>query len=136
MTDETVKVLEEAFSNGASDLQACFIANISKQTLYNYQEIHPEFVDRKEALKDMIKYQAKSKIRRAIEMGDDVKEALETSKWYLERKDKEFKPKSDVTTDDKPIAILTNALPIHNGNQQNSQADQENQGGARGDISE
>ena len=51
MTPETVKVLEEAFMLGCSDQEACFCAGISKQTLYNYQAKHPEYVDRKEVLK-------------------------------------------------------------------------------------
>lgn len=102
MTEETVKKLELAFANGASDKQACFIANISKQTLYNYQDLHPEYIDRKEALKDSIKYQAKVKIREAIKK----EEKPDTAKWYLERKDKDFKHRTDITTDDKPISIL------------------------------
>jgi hypothetical protein len=99
MDDLTVKKLEDAFANGASDVQACFLANISKQTLYNYQEKHPEFVDRKEALKDMIKYRAKLKIKEAIEN----EERPDTAKWYLERKDKDFKPKSDLTSNDEAL---------------------------------
>ena len=51
MTELTVKKLEEAFSLGCSDVEACFYAGISKQTLYSYQEQNPEFIDRKEALK-------------------------------------------------------------------------------------
>ena len=51
MTDAVVHKLEEAFLMGCSDAEACFFADIAKQTLYNYQERHPEFVDRKERLK-------------------------------------------------------------------------------------
>lgn len=51
MTPETVKLLEEAFLLGCTDEEACFCADISKQTLYNYQEKHPEFIDRKERFK-------------------------------------------------------------------------------------
>lgn len=101
MTDEKVKELEGYFSIGATDLEACFLAGISKQTLYNYQENNPDFVDRKEALKNMPKYKAKKNIVGEIEKGDK-----ETSKWYLERKDKEFKNKTDITTDDESINTL------------------------------
>lgn len=101
MTDEKVKELEGYFSIGATDLEACFLAGISKQTLYNYQENNPDFVDRKEALKNMPKYKAKKNIAREIDKGDK-----ETSKWYLERKDKEFKNKTDITTDDESINPL------------------------------
>lgn len=101
MTDEKVKELEWYFSRGATDLEACFLAGISKQTLYNYQDKNPEFVDRKEALKNMPKYKAKVNIVREIEKGDK-----ETSKWYLERKDREFKNKTDITTDNESINPL------------------------------
>lgn len=52
MDDLTVKKLEEAFALGCTDLEACLYAGISKQTLYNYQEKNPEFVDRKQQLKE------------------------------------------------------------------------------------
>lgn len=101
MDENKVKEIEGYFANGATDLEACFLANISKQTLYNYQEKNPDFVDRKEALKNMPKYKAKVNVVREIEKGDK-----ETSKWYLERKDKEFKSKTDITTDDESINPL------------------------------
>ena len=80
----TLQKLEEAFSNGATDLEACFIAKISKSTLYNYQEEHPDFLERKQALKDLIKYQARKNIKEKVFDGD-----VETSKWYAERKMKD-----------------------------------------------
>ena len=52
MTALVVKKLEEAFMLGCSDLEACLYAEISKQTLYNYQDKFPEFVDRKQLLKE------------------------------------------------------------------------------------
>lgn len=51
MTPEVVNKLCEAFAIGASDREACAYAEISHQALYNYQEKHPEFVERKESLK-------------------------------------------------------------------------------------
>ena len=38
MTDEVIRILEEAFSNDATDEQACFLANISPSSLYKFQE--------------------------------------------------------------------------------------------------
>lgn len=52
MTEAVVNKLEEVFAIGGSDEEACFYAGISKQTLYDYQKKHPEFIDRKEALKE------------------------------------------------------------------------------------
>ena len=98
MDENVVKILEDDFSNGASDVEACFLANISKQTLYNYQKEHPDYVDRKEALKDMIKFKAKQVVKKEIESGN-----VNQANWYLERKDKEFKPKNDITSNDETL---------------------------------
>lgn len=90
MTDETVKKLEEAFSYGASDREACFLAGISGQTLYNYQELNPEFIERKAALKEMTKFQARKVVADKIVSAD-----IDTAKWYLENKaSDEFNKKS------------------------------------------
>lgn len=91
MTNETVKKLEDAFLYGATDLEACLEAGISKQTLYTYQEKNPEFVDRKELLKNQPRIKAKKVVMKSIEEGDK-----ETSKWYLERRSKdEFSTKTE-----------------------------------------
>mgnify|MGYP001278545656 CR=1 FL=1 len=130
MDENTVKILEDAFSVGASDIEACFLANISKQTLYNYQKENPSFVDRKMALKDMPKYAAKKVVVKAIEAGDK-----QQANWYLERKDKEFKNKQDITTDDKPLPILGYAISNDNSNNQDNEDEEENKSDSRGDIS-
>uniref|UniRef100_A0A6H1ZKC0 Uncharacterized protein n=1 Tax=viral metagenome TaxID=1070528 RepID=A0A6H1ZKC0_9ZZZZ len=92
--ENTLQILEGAFSNGATDLEACFLAKISKSTLYNYQEINPEFVERKKALKDMVKYQAKQVIVKSIKEGDK-----QQANWWLERKAKDegFSPRQEVS---------------------------------------
>lgn len=93
MTPETINKLEEAFSNGASDKEAIFLANISSATFYAYCQENPDFSERKEALKDMIKYKARMNIARAVETGDRP-----MSQWYLERKVKEeFSPRGELT---------------------------------------
>ena len=103
MDEITLQKLEGAFANGATDIQACFIANIGTSTLYNYQTEHPEFVERKQALKDMIAYQAKLNIKQSL-LADDEKLKIETSKWYLERKNKkEFGNNVDLTTDGEAL---------------------------------
>lgn len=47
MTPEVVSKLEQVFSVGRSDLEACLFANISKQSLYDYQAKHHRFVDQR-----------------------------------------------------------------------------------------
>jgi hypothetical protein len=105
MTELVVAKLEEAFINGASDVEACFFAGIHKQSLYDYQKLNPDFADRKEALKDQTKFQAKKNVKAKIDEKD-----IETSKWYLERKAKdEFSSKSDHALTDgegKPLNMI------------------------------
>ena len=84
ITPEIISKLEEAFSIGASDLEACFVAGIGKTTLYVYQTDHPEFTERKEALKNMTSFAARKVVNDKIIEGD-----VDTAKWQLERKNKD-----------------------------------------------
>jgi hypothetical protein len=101
MTPETVKKLEEAFLMGCSDLEACLFADISKQTLYTYQEKHPEFSDRKKILKENPVMEARKSVLR------DMKKDGNLALKYLERKRKaEFSVKQEYehsTSSDKPL---------------------------------
>lgn len=95
--------LEEAFSLGCTDLEACFYANISSQTLYNYQKNNPEFLERKEALKEQPVLKARKVVVDAIDSGDK-----QTSQWYLERKNKaEFSTRSDLKLSGEVKAEIT-----------------------------
>lgn len=82
MTPEVIRKLEDAFAMGCSDLEACLVADISKSTLYDYQVLHPEFVERKEKLKETPVLKARQTI---LDNLDDPNNA----KWYLERKRKD-----------------------------------------------
>ena len=111
MTELVVQKLEDAFSNWATDDEACFLAWISTSTLYNYQWENPEFLEKKEVLKNMIKYHAKANIAKAIRSNDK----LEDSKWYLERKLKrEFGNSVDLTTDGEKIQPSSEQLALTN----------------------
>ena len=108
IVDEIVlQKLEEAFSIGATDIEACGRAGISTSTLYNYQEAHPEFLERKNYLKDMPKYQARYNIVEAIKEGDK-----DMSKWYAERKVKEeFSTRQETTgKDGEPLSAAINMI--------------------------
>ena len=92
MTPETIQKLEYGFSCGLSDREACLYANIVPATLYNYCEAHPEFLERKELLKEQVKMQAKMNLANSIKSGDE-----KASEWYLERKAKEeFSTKTEI----------------------------------------
>lgn len=93
MTPEIIDKLEQAFSMGCSDLEACLHANIGKTTLYNYQNENPEFVERKEQLKEKLVLKARTVIAEALNRKDE-----NTAKWYLERKaKKEFSARQELT---------------------------------------
>ena len=104
LTPEIIAKLEQAFSMGCSDLEACFYADIGKTTLYNYQNAHPEFVERKERLKERMIFKARTVIADALNNKDE-----NTARWYLERKRKdEFSTKQEnvlSTVDNSPFEI-------------------------------
>lgn len=90
MTEEVIAKLEEAFAWGCTDIEACLWADIGEKTLYNYQEKHPEFLQRKEALKQTPVMKARKAVTGAF--SSDPKLALQ----YLERKKKdEFSLKTE-----------------------------------------
>lgn len=92
MTEGVLQKLEYGFMKGLSDSQCCAYADIAPSTLYNYCDSHPEFLERKEQLKNSPSVKAKLNIVEAIEEGD-----YELSKWWLERKEKqEFSTKQEI----------------------------------------
>ncbi len=103
MTQDIIYKLEEAFIIGASDKEACLVANISMSTLYKYCQEFPEFSERKEELKDTPKYKARFNVSKAINEGDK-----QLSQWYLERKVKdEFAQRTEQTGDKgKDISVV------------------------------
>ena len=101
MTPEVLSKLEEAFSLGCSDEEACIHADISRMSLHRYQENNPEFCDRKELLKQKLVLKARTNIANKIELGD-----IEVSKWYVGRKRKsEFSTRQEVTGEDGAMII-------------------------------
>ena len=101
MTPDTVKKLEEAFSLGCSDVEACIFADISKQTLYNYIDKKPEFLDRKEALKKLIPLKARAVILHHLEQND-----LSTAKYVLDKEDGRAKQAVEVSSEaEKPLIV-------------------------------
>ena len=97
MTEKVLQKLEYAFMRGLTDVEACLYANIATSTLYNYCNDNPEFLERKEELKQHPTAKARLNITEAIENGNE-----DLSKWWLERKAKdEFSTKQEVSGDIK-----------------------------------
>lgn len=90
VTPEVVTKLEQAFSMGCTDEEACLFADISRMSLQRYQEAHPSFRDRKALLKQKLVLKARSVIAEALNRKDE-----NTAKWYLERKKKDEFGKAD-----------------------------------------
>ena len=100
MTELVIKKLEEVFAIGGGDGEACMYADISHQTLYDYQKKHPEFIARKEALKERPILKARQTIIKSI---DDPLHA----KWYLEKKrKKEFGNAVEIGLDETLYGFL------------------------------
>lgn len=92
MTKAVVRKLETAFALGCSDAEACFYANIARSTLYAYCEKHPEFSERKEALKKKPVFKARSVVMADLENGDS-----NTAKWVLDKHDGRAKQQHEIT---------------------------------------
>lgn len=108
MTPDILGKLEYAFSIGCSDLEACFYADIGKTTLYNYQEKHPEFVDRKELLKDRPVLLARESV--INHMQDDGKLAMD---FLKNKKRDEFNTKETKELTGKDGKDLINGININ-----------------------
>lgn len=82
LTPETIRRLEEVFSLGGTDKEACFYAGIGQSTLYDYQKENSEFSERKEALKNKPILKARQTVVASLDKP-------ESAMWYLERKRKQ-----------------------------------------------
>jgi len=82
MTEVTIQKLEEAFLMGCTDLEACLYADISKSLLYAYQGDNPDFLDRKETLK-----QNPFMLSRQVLIGALKDNDVNTAHKILERKE-------------------------------------------------
>lgn len=108
ITDETLRKLEEVFALGGTDLEACMYADISKSTFYDFQKDNPDFLERKEKLKERPILKARQTIIKGL---DDPLNA----KWYLERKGKgEFAQRTEITgAEGKPLIMAGEVAEKH-----------------------
>lgn len=95
---EVEPVLLASLQNGLNKTQACLQAGVSRAALYLELDKNPPFLDRIEKAEQFGTMIARQNIVKAINAGD-----VATSKWHLERKDPEYKQKTDITSDDKPL---------------------------------
>lgn len=99
MTEFVLQQLQQAFSLGATDEEACAYADISPRALYYYQERNPEFLQKKEKWKQLLILRARQTVVNDL---DDPKSA----RWYLGNKGKDFQ--KDPTSVNVNIGIQLN----------------------------
>ena len=107
-TDETVNLIESAFKEGSTVTEACYIAQISRETYYEWCESQKDFSDRMKRAQEYPDNIAKRLIVKAMTKGD-----VETAKWWGKNKMREeFYEKSKSETDLKvkelPKPLLEN----------------------------
>lgn len=120
MTENTVNKLDEAFALGCTDAEACLYADISKECLYQYQDKHPEYVGRKEQLKQRPVLLARSELIKGLKGNPEL--ALK----YLERKLKsEFSLRTEFTGPDGENQKITIEIVQPNDRNQNTAPDKE-----------
>jgi len=108
MTEEVIRLLESAFLVGATDLEACVHADISKTSLYEYCQKNDEFAERKETLKNQPTLKAKLIVSTALEDGD-----LNTAHRVIDRKEGS-KVKQEITgANGGALEVITfNFIPV------------------------
>ena len=99
VTPEVIDKLRQAYLIGATNDEAAHYAGIAPSTLYLYMEKNPEFSEQINAWKNEPILKAKRKVV------TDLDSDTNTAKWYLERKAKDFKPKTEVDVN-VPVALV------------------------------
>lgn len=84
LTPEVVSKLKDAFAIGATVEQACFYAEISRNTYWKWCKKNPELSDEFSEMKSKLPLAAKHNIATAIHNRD-----LFHSRWLIERKEPE-----------------------------------------------
>lgn len=103
MTDVVIGKLEEAYALGCTDGEACFYAGIAASTLYDYQIINPEFVERKESLKQRPIFVARKSVVDSLATDSDL------AMKFLERKRKDefsLRTENDLRVKELPKPLL------------------------------
>lgn len=81
LSPEVVQKLKQAFAIGATVKQACYYAEISERTYYNWVEKNPVLLQEFDAMRERLPLAAKTNIATAIESTKDIG----LSKWLVER---------------------------------------------------
>lgn len=93
VTPEVVSLLVTSFQDGLNVTQACWQANISRDTYYSHYNSDPEFSDKMDRARQFLSMNGRKKVKEAMIKGD-----MKTIRWFLERRDKDdFSSRTEVT---------------------------------------
>lgn len=110
MSEEKVKKLEEVFAIDGTIEEACFYADISKQTYYDWLKRKPELIDRFDALRNRPVLKARQTVVKSLDNPDHAFK-------YLEKKrKKEFGNAVDLTSGGEKITGFQFIKPNGNTN--------------------
>jgi hypothetical protein len=91
LNEDTVNKLEEAFAIGADVSAACFYAEISRESYYNWISENKELKEKFDRLREKPVLKAYQTVAKDLE-------DISTAKWYLERRRKsEFAVRTELT---------------------------------------
>ncbi len=126
ITQDTVRKLEQAFKDGLSVSEACFVSGIGRTAYYGRRTTDKAFAIKMELAKAYVTLRAKKVVVQAINDGN-----LTAAKWYLERKarnefglhpvdeDSEWGKQTEANAqDDKLLLILESMSAIAKGARQ------------------
>ena len=110
MTPETVKKLEEVFAIDGTIEEACYYANISSQTYYNWIKEKPELKEQFDRLRNYPVLKARKEVIKGL---NNYQNAMD----YLKRKKKkEFGDNIDITTEGKALILPQELINKNNIN--------------------
>lgn len=122
MTDDAVRKLEEAFAIDASIEEACYYADISRDTYYRWVKENSELSDKFQRLRNKPILKARQAVVKGL---DNYANAMD----YLKRKRKdEFSDRSEITGKDGkdlPTPILNINVQSDDSDKQDNSAEQE-----------
>lgn len=103
ITAKVVRLLVTSFHNGLTVRQACWQSGISHEAYYQRLRNDIDFADTMSKAQYLPSITARTNITKAIKKGD-----ISSSRWWLERKEKdEFSSKADITVQEEIIAMPT-----------------------------
>lgn len=112
---ETVNKLIAGFNNGFNDSEACSYSGISRETFYKWLKNDKKFSDVITHAQEYPNKKAKEVVLDGINAGNSS-----DAKWWLERKDKEFKAKGELEhKGEVPVAVVR-FIGGKNGNKKRS----------------